>query len=133
IFLAPRLRCSGTHLYPPPQRVVLTGILATAPRRPLRRPASPSMQDPGCGLRRIPLLRGRVNNLRSCFTFIAVRYTVGNITIGKGGRGPAADREKGKPWRRVFKSRATRVVGVVVLGVVVLFMLLNWYVAPTNP
>ncbi len=77
-----------------------------------------------------------MNNLRSCFTFIAVRYTAGNITIGKGGRGPAADSEEGKPWRRVFKSRATRVVGVVVLGVVVvavLFVLLNWYVAPTKP
>jgi hypothetical protein len=77
-----------------------------------------------------------VNNPRGCFTFIAVRYTVGNLTIGKGGRGLAANSEHEKPWRRFFKSRATRVVGVVVLGVVVvavLFVLLNWYVAPTKP
>ena len=37
-----------------------------------------------------------VNSLRNCFTFIAVRYTAGNKTIGKGGRGPAADSEVGK-------------------------------------
>jgi hypothetical protein len=76
-----------------------------------------------------------VHNLRSYFTFIAVRYTADNITIGKGGRGPAADSEEGKFWRRFFQSRATRVVGVVVLGMVVVavvFVLLNWYVAPTK-
>jgi hypothetical protein len=38
--------------------------------------------------------------------------------------------------RGFFESKALRVVGVVVLGAVVvavLFRLLNWYVAPTNP
>ena len=60
-------------------------------------------------LRRTPLLGRTVNNLRSCFTFITVRYTAGSITIGKGGRGSAADGEEGKPRRRDFESRATRV------------------------
>src|ERR671910_806152 len=90
-------------------------------------------------LPRNPIPRNRVNKLRSLFTFIAVRYTAGNITLGKGGHGLAVNSEQGKLWkllRGLFKSRTTRVVGVVVLVAVVvsvLFLLLNWYVAPTKP
>jgi hypothetical protein len=65
-----------------------------------------------------------MNNLRGCSTFIAVRYTAGNLTIGKGGRGLAANSEQERLWRRFFKSGATRVVGVVVVpGVVVVAVL----------
>src|SRR5215211_5326823 len=58
---------------------------------------------------------------------------------GRGGHGLAVNGEHGKLWkllREYFKRRTTRVVGIVVLVAVVvslLFMLLNWYVAPTEP
>jgi hypothetical protein len=55
------------------------------------------------------------------------------------GRGLAANSEQGKlrkHLRELLKRRAVRVVGVVALLAVVvalLFLLLNWYVAPTKP
>ena len=62
------------------------------------------------------------------------------MALGRGGRGlEVNNNEHGKLrelLRELFKRRATRVVGVVVLGAVVvsiLFLLLNWYVAPTKP
>ena len=57
----------------------------------------------------------------------------------KGGRELTEDSTPGKLWkllRRFFKSRVTRAVSVAVLVAFViagLFMLLNWYVAPTKP
>jgi len=50
--------------------------------------------------------------------------------------GLADDSEHGKLSREFFARRPVRVVGVVALFAVVvtvLFLLLNWYVAPTKP
>ena len=62
------------------------------------------------------------------------------LALVKGVAELADDKEEGKVLRRFFKRRAVRVVGALVLIAVVvallvalLFVFLNWYVAPTKP
>jgi uncharacterized protein YjbI with pentapeptide repeats len=67
---------------------------------------------------------------------MAVRYTALNTALGRGGHRLANDRKIKELLRGFFGTRAVRVVGVVaflVVVVVLLFLILNWYVDPTKP
>jgi hypothetical protein len=89
-------------------------------------------------VRRIPIPRTWVNKEQFFavhLRFMVVRYTALNTALGRGGHQLVNVRKIKELLRGFFGRRAVRVVGVVALLVVVvvlLFLVLNWYVAPSG-
>jgi hypothetical protein len=98
------------------------------------------MQYPANELPRIHLLGTLVNSTEICFMVTAVHrgslHCAGTQRWVEEVPGLADNTERRKFSGGFVGRRPVQVVGVVVLGAVVvaiLFMLLNWYVAPTKP